>query len=133
MILIPLLALAVGIALGFLIRVPLSGIYGIYMGVAVIAGLDSVLGGTRSAIEGKFQTDVFVTGFIANIIAAFALAWLGDRIGIDLYFVAVIVMGWRIFTNLSLIRRFLLTKWHDARQRKKLEDEQQAQQTMGVT
>ncbi len=129
MILIPILALAIGIALGFLIRVPLSGIAAVYMGVGVVAGLDSVFGGFRSANEGKFRTDVFVTGFFANILIAFLLAWFGDRIGVNVYFVAILVMGTRIFTNLSLIRRQLLTKWHDAKERKRLDAELKAQQS----
>ncbi len=128
MILIPILALLVGLAIGWFIKVPVSGLAGIYMGVGVVAGLDSVFGGIRSALEGKFRSDVFLTGFIANIVIAFFLAWFGDRIGVNVYFVAILVMGSRIFTNLSLIRRQMLTKWHDARERKRLEAELKAQQ-----
>jgi small basic protein len=128
-ILIPILAVAIGIALGFLIKVPLTGIAAVYMGVAVVAGLDSVFGGVRSANEAKFRTDVFVTGFVANILIAFLLAWFGDRIGVNVYFVAILVMGTRIFTNLSLIRRQMLTKWHDVRERKRLDAEIKAQQS----
>src|SRR5436305_8262581 len=92
-----------------------------YMAVACLAGLDTVLGGIRSGLEGKFHTDVFTTGFISNILIAFFLAWLGDRMGINLYLAVALVLGARIFTNLSLIRRFLLTKWQDARERKRLQ------------
>lgn len=128
MIYLPVVALIVGVVLGFLIKVPVTGIAGVYMGVAVIAGLDSVFGGIRSAIEGKFRNDVFTTGFVANIVIAFFLAWFGDRIGVNVYFVAILVMGWRIFTNLSLIRRQMLTKWHDVQERKRLDAELKSQQ-----
>jgi len=128
---IPIVALILGVVLGFLIKVPVTGIAGVYMGVAVIAGLDSVFGGLRSAIEGKFRSDVFMTGFVANIVIAFFLAWFGDRIGVNVYFVAILVMGSRIFTNLSLIRRQMLTKWHDVRERKRLDSEMKAQQSDG--
>lgn len=123
MILIPIVALLVGVLLGFLFASPMTPLLGTYLGMAVIAGLDSVTGGSRSALEGKFQTDVFVTGFIANILIAFFLAWLGDKIGVNLFLVAAIVLGSRIFTNLSLMRRYALTRWHDSRQRRKLEAE----------
>jgi hypothetical protein len=33
-----------------------------------------------------------------------------------------LVLGARIFTNLSLIRRYVLTKWQDARERKRLQE-----------
>lgn len=129
MILIPIVALLVGLGIGFMLRVPLSGIAGVYMAVAVIAGLDTVLGGVRSALEGKFRNDVFLTGFFANVGIAFFLAWFGDRIGANVYFVAILVMGTRIFTNLSIIRRQLLTKWHDVRERRRLDTEAKAAQS----
>lgn len=125
MILLPLLALIIGIAL-----VPLLGIASLegesarYIAVACIAGVDTVLGGIRSGLEGKFRNDVFFTGFFANVIIAFFIAWLGDRLGIDMYLVAAIVLGTRIFTNLSLIRRWMLTKWQDNRERARREREQ---------
>lgn len=132
MILVPILALIIGIVLGRVISTPVRGEVAIYLGVAVLAGLDSVCGGSRSGLEGKFHTDVFITGFFANILIAVFLVWLGARINVNLYLVAALVFGTRIFTNLSLIRRMVLTKWQDARQRKQIESEvsvQQAQQT----
>jgi small basic protein len=128
---IPLVFLIIGVVIGFIVKVPVPAHVGVYMGVAVVAGLDSVFGGLRSAIEGKFRNDDFVTGFCANILIAFFLAWFGDRIGVNVYFVAILVMGTRIFTNLSLIRRQMLTKWHDLRERKRLDEEIRAQQGDG--
>ncbi len=128
MILLPVIALVIGFLIPFLFKTgPIINFYGLYIGVACLAGLDSVLGGIRSGLEGKFHNDVFVTGFIANVIIALFLAWLGDQIGLDLFLVAVLVMGGRIYTNLSLIRRFVLTKWKDTQERVRLK-EQQAQQ-----
>ena len=95
----------------------------LYLAVGCLAGLDTVLGGVRSGLEGKFHTDVFLTGFVSNVVIAFFLAWLGDRIGVNLSLAVALVLGARIFTNLSLIRRFLLTKWQDARERKRLHQE----------
>lgn len=131
MILVPIVALIIGIILGRVITTPVSGEVAAYLGVIVLAGLDSVCGGSRSGLEGKFHTDVFVTGFFGNIIVAAFLVWLGTRISIPLYLVAALVFGTRIFNNLSLLRRMALTKLQDARQRKQIESEvasQQAQQ-----
>jgi small basic protein len=93
--------------------------------VAVIAGLDTVFGGMRSVLESKFRADIFISGFFSNILIAFFLAWLGDQIGINLFVAAALVLGARMFTNLSLIRRILITQWQDARQKKRLEADQQ--------
>jgi small basic protein len=108
---------------------PLPGIWGKYVAVLCLAGADTLLGGIRSGLEGKFRTDVFYTGFFGNIVIAFFFAWLGDKLGINLYLAAALVLGARIFTNLSLIRRWMLTKWQDAQERRKREKEQAQAQT----
>jgi small basic protein len=128
LILVPIVALLIGAAMALLLNRPLTGAVGQYLAVACLAGLDSVCGGIRSGLEGKFRNDVFITGFIFNILIAFFLAWLGDQIYIDLFLAVALVLGARIFNNLSLIRRFLLTKWQDNRERKRM---QQMVQTAG--
>jgi len=100
-----------------------------YLAVACLAGFDTICGGIRSGLEGKFHNDVFVTGFISNMAIAFFLAWLGDQIGINLYLAAVLVLGSRIFTNLSLIRRFILTKLQDEREKRRLQQQAAGQTT----
>lgn len=122
MILLPILALLIGIMVPLLLRLgPVGGSYGQYLAVACLAGLDTVFGGVRSGLEGKFNGSVFFTGFISNVLIAGFLAWLGDQIYINLLLAVALVLGARIFTNLSLIRRFLLTKWQDAQDRKRLQ------------
>lgn len=127
MILLPVIALLIGLAIPLVLRLgPVGGIGGQYLAVACLAGLDSVSGGIRAGLEGKFHNDVFITGFVSNTIIAFFLAWLGDKIGLNLVLAAVVVLGWRIFTNLSLIRRLALTRWQDRQQRQRLQRQQQS-------
>jgi small basic protein len=121
MMLVPLLALLLGILLASLWTQPVPGVYGQYLAIASLAGLDTVCGGIRSGLEGKFNTPIFVTGFFSNIIIAFGLAWLGDRIFIDLFLVVALVLGQRIFVNLSLVRRYIVTRMKDIRDRRELE------------
>ncbi len=121
MILIPIFALILGAALSLLFVRPLGGEAGQYLAVGVLAGLDSVCGGIRSGLEGKFRNDVFLTGFVSNVLIAFTLAWLGDKIFLNLFLAVALVLGSRVFNNLSLIRRYLLTKWQDAQEKKRLE------------
>lgn len=120
--LLPIVMLIVGAALAMAFKLPpMPGWVGQYLAVACLAGLDSVFGGIRGGLEGKFRADVFTTGFISNVVIAFFLAWLGDQIYINLFLAVALVLGARIFTNLSLIRRFALTKWADGRERKRLQ------------
>jgi small basic protein len=127
----PVLCLILGVIIGILTGNPVKGLPGVYLGVAALASLDTIFGGLRSSMEGKFHTDVFITGFIANVLIAAMLAWIGDRIGANIFMVCALIFGTRIFNNLSLIRRFLLTKWQDSRERKRQAESQvvaQAQQ-----
>jgi small basic protein len=122
--LLPFVALVIGAALAIILRVPpQGGLQGQYIAVACLAGLDTICGGVRSGLEGKYTNEVFISGFVSNIVIAFSLAFLGDKIGIDLFLAVALVLGARIFTNLSLIRRYLLTKWQDAQERKRLQEE----------
>jgi len=130
LILIALALLVFGAAAALIFLESLPGAPGQYIAIACLAGLDTLLGGIRSGIEGKFHNDVFISGFVSDILIAFFLSWLGDRIGVNLFVAAAIVLGARIFTNLSLIRRFLLTKFQDARERKRAQRQQQSGTTV---
>lgn len=81
-----------------------------YLSLGALAGLDSIFGGIRAGIEGKFHDDIFLSGFVVNTLLAASLAFLGDQIGVNLFLAAVVVLGGRVFLNLSLIRRYWLTK-----------------------
>lgn len=114
--LIPVVGLLLGVLTGWLgfarMNVPgeLASVYAPYLSLATLAGLDTLLGGVRAGIEGRFQDDIFISGFILNTLLAAGLAYLGDRIGVDLFLAAVVALGSRVFLNLSLIRRYYLTK-----------------------
>ena len=84
--------------------------FGKYMSIAVLAALDSVFGGIRAYMEDGFDNTIFITGFVTNALLAAGLAYLGDRLGVELYLAAVIVFGVRLFQNLAIIRRYLLKK-----------------------
>jgi small basic protein len=126
--LLPIIGLVSGAALGFAAfstfnwQIPAQ--YAMYLSLAALAGFDTVFGGVRAGIEGRFQNDVFVSGFILNTILAAILAWVGDHIGVNLALVAVLVLGARVFNNLSLTRRFYLNKL--ALARRKLQEENAA-------
>jgi len=113
---LPLLGLIVGF-LVYWLPVELPAAYAGYLGLAALAGLDTVFGGIRAGLEGKFHDDIFISGFVVNTILAASLAYLGDLIGVSLYLAAAVVLGGRIFLNLSLIRRYWLTQTSMSRRR----------------
>ena len=101
-----------GLVLFSVLHVPenIAANYAPYLSLATLAGLDTVLGGVRAGIEGRFQDDIFVSGFVLNTLLAAGLAYFGDEIGVDLFLAAVVALGTRVFLNISLIRRYYLTK-----------------------
>ncbi len=122
MIWIPILALVIGGAIAFMAPSQFAGIPREYIGVAALAGIDTVFGGMRAALEGRFRNDLFVTGFFVNILLAVGLVYLGFTIGVsELYLAAVITLGGRLFLNLSLIRRHYITRVADAKEKSKME------------
>ena len=79
-----------------------------YSAVAILAALDSVLGAVRAELEGNYNNRIFISGFVVNAIVAVLLTFVGDQLGLDLYLVALITFGLRIFQNVALIRRHFL-------------------------
>lgn len=112
--LLPITALLLGFGLGQFTKVNIPAALAPYMSVALLAALDSVLGGVRATLEDTFDDLIFVTGFFSNALLAGALAFLGDKLGVNLYMAAIFAFGVRLFQNLALIRRIMVaraSKW----------------------
>ncbi|MCL0067583.1 small basic family protein [Peptococcaceae bacterium] len=109
-IILSLLGVLFGWVLGMKIPITLPEEYTLYLGLAVLAALDSIFGGIRAWIEGIFDNKIFLTGFFSNILLAAGLAYLGEQLGIALSIAAVVAFGVRLFHNLAFIRRHILEK-----------------------
>lgn len=108
--LVVIFCMIIGLIIGFQLPIFIPLVYAKYMSVAILAMLDSVFGGIRAYMENVFDTTVFVSGFITNALLAGGLAYLGDRLGVELYLAAVVAFGVRLFQNLAIIRRYFLKK-----------------------
>ena len=84
--------------------------YGPFLSVAVLAGLDAVVGGSRSIQENTFKPIVFLSGFIMNVIIAVLLSEFGEQLNAPIWYATAFVFTWRILTNASVIRRNWLEK-----------------------
>ncbi|GIN61438.1 small basic protein [Robertmurraya siralis] len=108
---LPVLGLIIGIALGLLSNFSIPDEYSNYLSIAVLAALDTLFGGIRAHLQNIYDEKVFVSGFFFNIALAASLAFLGVHLGVDLYLAAVFAFGVRLFQNIAVIRRILITKW----------------------
>lgn len=109
--LLSVFCLIIGLFIGFKLPIVLPVIFVKYMSIGVLAALDSVFGGIRAYMEDAFDNVIFLSGFFTNTLLAAGLAYLGDRLNLELYLAAVVVFGVRLFQNLGIIRRYLLKKY----------------------
>ncbi|MCX7922354.1 MAG: small basic family protein [Clostridia bacterium] len=108
---IPILGLVLGIIIGVFIPFNIPSQYSTYVAVAILAALDSVFGGIAATMQKKFEMKVFLSGFFGNALLAAGLAYIGDKLGIQIYLAAIFAFGNRLFLNFAIIRRFLLNKY----------------------
>ncbi len=104
-----IIGLLAGVLLGYLFPLRFPASMTLYVGVGLLAALDSALGGVRAQLKGEFQMSIFLSGTLGNAAIAVFLTWLGQRMGIPMYLAAVVVFGTRMFQNFGEIRRELLT------------------------
>ncbi|HEX8464353.1 MAG TPA: small basic family protein [Abditibacterium sp.] len=120
---LPLLALILGFAVMW---IPANTFFADealarYSAVAVLAGLDTVLGGIRAWISDTFDDAIFISGFFVNALLAVGLVLLGERLGLEtgigdgrisvMMIGAVVVFSSRILNNLAALRRLLIERF----------------------
>lgn len=86
-----------------------------YLSIALLAALDTAFGGIRASLQKKFVPMTFVTGLVSNAVLAALLTFLGNRMGVQLYYAALFAFGFRIFQNLGTIRHLLIDRWTESR------------------
>ncbi len=111
MIIVMIVGLIVGMGLGFALNLTYPTEYSFYITMGLLAAIDSILGAARSHLDGKYNNVIFISGFVTNAILAGLLAFLGDKLGVPLYYAAILTFGGRLFQNLAVIRRLLIEKY----------------------
>ncbi|MGN0710689.1 MAG: small basic family protein [Anaerovoracaceae bacterium] len=121
MIVAVIVGLALGLFLGFALDIAYPAEYSFYITMGLLAAMDSIVGAVRSMMEEKYNNLIFISGFITNGLLAMLLTYIGDKLGVPLYFAAIFVFGGRLFNNLAVIRRLAIDKYFE---RKKLKNQQ---------
>jgi small basic protein len=129
MIVLPLLA----ILLGFLLFWgPSNGFstdetFVRYGAIAVLAGLDTILGGLRAWGDEAFDDAVFLSGFVSNALLAAGLVAVGEKFGLEtgvgegrisvMMVGVVVVFSIRVFSNLAVLRHMMIDRLRSSRAR----------------
>ena len=103
------MAAVLGLIIGVVIRPDIPIALQPYLPIMVLAALDALLGAARAYFQRSFSDKVFVISFFSNVITATLLVFLGNQLGVgsQLQTAVIVVLGIRIFTNVSSIRRFI--------------------------
>ena len=102
------LGIIVGVVAGIFVRTDVPVWLQPYLPI-MVAALDALLGAARSFFERNFSDRVFVISFISNVGTAVLLVYIGTLLGVSsqLTTAVIVVLGIRIFSNVSAIRRFI--------------------------
>ena len=106
--LIPIGGLLLGAYFGQFLDIEIPAGMVKYLSIGIMASLDSVFGGIKAIYEKNYDSLLMLSGFFTNALLAGALAYIGDMLGLDLYYAAVFAFGVRLFSNLSLIRVYMI-------------------------
>lgn len=98
------IGLTLGIIIGGFFQLDVPSIYSRYTAVALLGILDSLFGAIRSEVEHKFNTSIFLSGLLFNIMLAVIITYFGDKLNLDLYLAILIVFTMRIFQNIGIIK-----------------------------
>lgn len=107
---IALIGIIIGLIIGFMLPYTYNTAYSLYISMAILACLDALFGGVKANIRQDFDTKVFLSGFFGNSLLAAFLTYLGDRLGVPMYYAVIVTFGGRVFDNFAAIRRLLLEK-----------------------
>ena len=121
-----IIAILLGCVVGAIVGINapiISYTYSTFLAIAVIAALDSVFGGITSVLKKNFDLRIFISGFFCNAILSILLTYLGQRLNVDIYLAAIVVFVGRMFTNLTIIRRYYVDKWSEKMQNYKKQKE----------
>lgn len=91
-----------------------------YLAIGIMAALDSIAGALAAKTQNKYDIYVFISGFFVNAIIAIIFTMIGQNLGVDIYLAAIFVFVFRIFNNLSVMRRFFISKFIEKKKKRNI-------------
>lgn len=114
-----IIGIVIGIIFGLAINFPIPLELTKYSAVVIMGILDALFGAIRAEVtKDQFNSIIFITGLLFNIILAIAVTLLGDKLGLELYLAATFVFTFRIFSNVGITRRAVLQNILESEEKK---------------
>ena len=104
----PLVGLIAGMIFGYILQIPADEKI---CAVIMLVAIDSICGGVVANINKNFSNRILIFGFLTNTIFGLILIFFGNFFGINLYCIALLIFGLRIFKNISALKDFFLKKY----------------------
>ena len=105
-----LIAAAGGGAAGYFSPLLVASAYDKLFSVAILTGLESLFGGIRLLTRDNFDGRRFLCNFAASIVIVVAFVFVGDNLGLDLYYVVLLAIGFRLLQDPDIIKIRLFNK-----------------------
>ncbi len=108
--LICIIAALIGAALGYILPIIIPTEYTKLSSVAILAGLESIFSAIKLILREKFNGRIFILNFFASVFIVVLFVFVGDNLGLDLYYVVLLAVGFRLLQDLDVIRIYLFNK-----------------------
>ena len=72
--------------------------------------IESVCSVIKLIMRDKFKGNIFIITFFANVIIAVLFVFIGDSLGLDLYYVILLALGFKLLQDLDVVKTYIFTK-----------------------
>lgn len=105
-----IIAALLGGVVGFITPVIIPSEYNKLFSVAILAGVESICSAIRLVIKDKFNSKSFIITFFANVSIVVLFVFIGDNLGLDLYYVVLLALGFRLLQDLDVVKLYLFNR-----------------------
>lgn len=105
-----IVATLAGGIVGYITPVIIPTEYNKLFSVAILAGVESVCSAIRLVVKDRFQSKTFVINFLVNVVIVVLFVFIGDNLGLDLYYVVLLALGFRLLQDLDVVKIYLFNK-----------------------
>lgn len=105
-----IIGIALGMLIGLVVPVTYSSAYSVYMAMVILVCMDTILGGVRAHLKNCFDTSLFLSGLLIHSFTAIFLTYIGEVLGVPVYYAGIVFFGSRIFASVSSVRRLFINR-----------------------